>query len=453
MLIDPFGSKDETAPYVSRPAAEEALPGPGRAPAESRLVGPVGPPGIGKSLLLKLMERRLARHAVCVRIEYNRFGSEELWSWVLHELDSRGLFSMERVGENAPRLEKLRGWLGQSPEEPDLSPTEVAMLAQAQELRMRGWRLVLLIDDADALRLDVAERIAELVTRAQGSLAVALAFTTEGELPDVCGPLGRALTIVRYDAPLSPSEALTYLRERLDRAGASRELRACISEERIADLMKRTSGMPRALHGEIALLHLRLSSVRTGDTQDLGRPSYNEPEPVLGEPEHDMTPLATPEVQTLPDLEGDEYGEVDDTRDRGGRRGLRRVVMGLSFATALGLGIWFGAAGYEERLAALPAVSSSADESCDAALEPAGQAASEPVAPAIPQRALPVISTNINATPWATIAIDGIEIGETPLGDIRLEEGVHTFKALMADGRVFTKTVRVTEENARIVFP
>jgi len=454
MLIDPFGSKDETALYVSRPATEEALAELGAGLAESRLVGLVGPPGIGKSLLLKLMERRLARHAVCVRIEYNRFGAEELWNWVLHELDSRGLFSMERVGETAPRLEKLRGWLGQSGEEPELSPTETALLGQAQELRMRGWRLVLLIDDADALRLDVAERIAELVTRAQGSLAVALAFTSDGEIPDVCGPLGRSLAIVRYDAPLSPNEALTYLRERLDRAGASRELRACISEERIGDLMKRTGGMPRALHGEIALLHLRLSSVRTNDTPELGRPSYDEQEAVLGDPEQDIAPVEAAEVQSLPDLEGDEYGEVEVNSGRRERKGVRRAVTGLLFVSALGLGIWFGAAGYEERVGeVLPPVGNGKADTELSIATPSAPAVEPPVAAAAPARALSVISTNINATPWATIAIDGIEIGETPLGDIRLEEGVHTFKATMADGRVFTKVVRVSEENARIVFP
>ncbi len=59
---------------------------------------------------------------------------------------------------------------------------------------------------------------------------------------------------------------------------------------------------------------------------------------------------------------------------------------------------------------------------------------------------------NVNARPWATIQIDGVDFGETPLGDLKLSEGPHRIVARMSDGRVVERTVEVNADTKRIVF-
>jgi hypothetical protein len=63
-----------------------------------------------------------------------------------------------------------------------------------------------------------------------------------------------------------------------------------------------------------------------------------------------------------------------------------------------------------------------------------------------------IVFVNVNATPWATISIDGVEVGETPLGEVPLEIGPHTFRAVMADGRVLEESRNIDRNSTRILF-
>ena len=62
------------------------------------------------------------------------------------------------------------------------------------------------------------------------------------------------------------------------------------------------------------------------------------------------------------------------------------------------------------------------------------------------------IAVGINATPWATIEVDGVEVGETPIAGVPLTPGSHLFRARMPNGRVIEKTVEIGAETRYVTF-
>jgi serine/threonine-protein kinase len=79
------------------------------------------------------------------------------------------------------------------------------------------------------------------------------------------------------------------------------------------------------------------------------------------------------------------------------------------------------------------------------------EVAAEP-GPAAPAPAPEPISVSINATPWASIEIDGDEIGITPLAGVFLAPGDHDFRVTMPDGTILERTVRIAPDNRHIAF-
>ena len=61
-------------------------------------------------------------------------------------------------------------------------------------------------------------------------------------------------------------------------------------------------------------------------------------------------------------------------------------------------------------------------------------------------------AVQINASPWANIEVDGIDLGATPLANIPLLAGEHLFRARMPDGRVIERTVEIGAERRFISF-
>ena len=59
----------------------------------------------------------------------------------------------------------------------------------------------------------------------------------------------------------------------------------------------------------------------------------------------------------------------------------------------------------------------------------------------------------VNATPWATIEIDGKEAGDTPLAGLSLPAGTHLFRARMPDGRAVERRVEIGPDNRFVTFP
>jgi len=72
------------------------------------------------------------------------------------------------------------------------------------------------------------------------------------------------------------------------------------------------------------------------------------------------------------------------------------------------------------------------------------------------QPAAPVVSDvtlHINARPWASIRLDGEEIGLTPLSRSETRLGRHEFEAEFPDGRIVKRVVEVSADSRFISFP
>jgi hypothetical protein len=78
-------------------------------------------------------------------------------------------------------------------------------------------------------------------------------------------------------------------------------------------------------------------------------------------------------------------------------------------------------------------------------------AAREPE-PTPPPPAPEPIAVSINATPWATIEIDGDQIGITPMAGVLLAPGEHRFRVGLPDGTVLERIVRIGPDNRHIAF-
>jgi hypothetical protein len=61
------------------------------------------------------------------------------------------------------------------------------------------------------------------------------------------------------------------------------------------------------------------------------------------------------------------------------------------------------------------------------------------------------VHVHVQALPWATIYVDGVLAGETPLGDLPVAPGLREFRAQMPDGRTLVKRVQV-REGSRVLF-
>lgn len=158
------------------------------------------------------------------------------------------------------------------------------------------------------------------------------------------------------------------------------------------------------------------------------------------------------------------------------RLSLPVLVLGLAFVVGLGSTVlWMqggegpvaepapqsaeqpAASGPEPPAAAPP---TQAEPLARSSPEPAPPPRREPVAAAPPTAAaaavaLPaaeLVPLHINATPWATIRIDGAEAGVTPLSGVSLAPGAHVFEARFPDGRVVVRELEIDAENRFLVF-
>jgi len=84
--------------------------------------------------------------------------------------------------------------------------------------------------------------------------------------------------------------------------------------------------------------------------------------------------------------------------------------------------------------------------------QPSTAMAPSPTPPVAEVPRVAPIPVHINATPWATIEVDGVEIGETPIAGVPLLPGNHVFKAKMPDGRVVERTVQISADSRHVTF-
>jgi len=406
---DPFGLTPDTGAYVPRAATERAVAElVASVQAGGAPIAILGPAGAGKTLLLHLLAERAGPGLRSVYLPNPRFGPEEICTWIARSLGAP-------AGEDAVPL--LRAWL--------------------EHLREQEQACLLLVDDVDAMPEATARWLGQLVADARGGLRLAMAALEGPATTRLLRAFG-GVRCVELGAVMSLDETAEYVNWRLRRADVPESVRARFDASAVEELHRVAQGNPRRLHlaveafarsGSVAVLEDEIAAHadRTGAPPAASAPGAagavasekpdEAPQPVRVEPEHVATP----------------------------RRSHFRAMLLATLAVALlALLLHRGppepkshpAEGTASQEPALPGASPGADP-----------AAAPPLAP--PGDTLPV---NVNASPWARVEIDGIDVGETPLAGISLRPGPHTFRAQLPDGRVVERSVEIDALHRHVVF-
>lgn len=225
---DPFHPASDPAAYVPRPASERALREVELCLRGGALVATlIGPPGIGKTLLLRVLSERLEEDFRVLYLPYPHTAARELCRWALLDLG----------------------------EKPGTDAEGVLLQVAARE----GPPLLLLLDDADALPLGSARRLYELARQAGGRLRLALAGADAQRLERILSMMADELPVVCFDEPMSAEETGEYVLSRLELVEADEATRALFSEQTLATLHRLSHGIP-------AVLHEHAMAVLTGQT-------------------------------------------------------------------------------------------------------------------------------------------------------------------------------------------
>jgi type II secretory pathway predicted ATPase ExeA len=417
-LPDPFALAADPDGYLPRPATEQALAAlettlrEGRRPAAL-----LGPPGLGKTLLLHLVARRLDDRLRSVYLPYAALPLDELCAWSLSLLG----FSQS-------------------------SDTICDLVETGSQLLSRGSGLLLLIDDASAMPLPTARKLGDLVAGSAGALRL-LAAAAEGPSANrMLAATGANVHVVRLIDPMSEEETREYVRARLARARIPASITAHFDAATLRRIHRQSAGIPRRVHSVA-------SAVLRGGTPESDADRVEE-----------RTEAPSIAVNLAPELatSGVREGEIPPAYEAlawaSTPRAEARIEAAPSaravFATALLVGALGVSLSGVRSLLSQPPASVAAPRAPAAAPAPAPapppvqvEAPEPPAAPATS-----TVSVQVNARPWANIEVDGVDFGPTPIAGIPLLAGPHRFRARMPDGRVVEREVAVTAEDRFIVF-
>jgi hypothetical protein len=319
---DGFGLTADPSAYVPRLALESALTALQEAVAASPACAAlVGEPGLGKTLLLRVLAERVEGAFESLYVPFPRLAPHELWAWAAAALGVAG------SGDD-----------------------RVAVLAHAQRSRDDGMGLLLLVDDAGALP---PETRTELIStcRAPG-LALVMAFSTDDGA--LLAQLPADVRRVEMGPPLTLSELRAYVRTRLRRVDPTGIISARLGSTRMTELHEASGGVPARVH---VLLDAWLRGRRVESPAAPARPAARpvalapsaapDPTPAAPDDDDDDVPTEPPasshRVERGPRprsarrrQEEEQRATFFRRRRRGGVRILPAVVLVLLLA-----GVWY----------------------------------------------------------------------------------------------------------------
>jgi type II secretory pathway predicted ATPase ExeA len=198
----------------------------------------IGPPGIGKSIVLRVFGQRMRSDYRVVSIAGGDFDAATLCALLLDQL-------RVDAGDDAER----------------------ALLLTAAEWEARGSALIVQIDDAHELPAATASRLGGLVEACVGLRVVAAAVENH-ESRRLARSLG-ADPPIGLRTPMDLEETQAFLRASLAAGWATPELRALFDAVTVARLHRKAQGIPGDLN-RLAAEHAD-AAVREGFVADPGR--------------------------------------------------------------------------------------------------------------------------------------------------------------------------------------
>jgi type II secretory pathway predicted ATPase ExeA len=269
---DPFGATADPSRYVPREATERALVELERALLDQESPALlVGLPGIGKTLLLRLLRRRLEARLEVIHLPYAALPPAALANWALNEMKVPS--SWDPVGA-------------------------LAIRARNAHLEGRGG-IVLLIDDAEVLPEETARALMDMVRDAEGGLRF-VAAVDEGAADRLDGWLGD-VAWVRLVAPMNADETTQYVHARLQASDLPERAFAAFGPDVLADLYVRSGGIPGRVGAEASALLLRVLRPSTATAvAPSGQVPLDAPDGVL----ESLVPGATPPPDAEPAAQG-----------------------------------------------------------------------------------------------------------------------------------------------------
>lgn len=456
--VDPFSLTANPERYVPRAASERALAE--LSAAVERGEGAVvllGPPGIGKTLLLRVLAERLSPRFRTAYLPYPALPPPAACRWALQALG-------EVVLEDA----------------------EAELLAYARGAAEAGAPVAVLVDDAGSMPAATLRRLVEIAAEARGALRLVFAALGDRSARPELEGIGAKAQWVALEAPMSREETEAYVNARLAAAGVSRELRDRFDARAIDRLHARSEGIPARVHeGATSLLRGRVDEA-PGRAEPAGWKATEEPAPAeeadrarpgaereTPRASDALSPPPSPPVRPAPPAPGKAQAPASGpSREalrpppRAPLRPARRRIAawaGLAGGIVLGLLLWValerggGEVGDWLRSVRAEVGDSGGEGGAPGGAGLEGTARGDLEAPGIRAGGAAgpggePVRVNLNADPWAAVEVDGIDLGLTPLARVPLEPGRHVFRARMPDGRVVERQVVIGPTRRHVTF-
>ncbi len=485
---DPFGSTSDPATYLPREASEAVL----SALVSFLRVGATqlavqGPAGIGKTMMLRLIETRLEGELRSVYVPHPTLPADEMVPWILGLLD-----------------------------EPFAKDPDGALIELARRLEKGGSGLVLLIDDAGSMPAETLRHLAGLAMEGHPALHLVFALPDDSRAERAIAAIPPGIAIVPFMTPMSVDETAEYVGARLARAQVRPEILAGFDAAAMASIHDQAEGLPQLVNHHAMRCLIRLEAgeqaVSPRSEESRERDEGGEVSAALDASLEDPTSESRPEEERADrrrwarsaaaafvvalaiaaaylagrlsqpgelgpstarpaTVEGPSrsvpFGDPRESSEATAESVVERAeealspdspeTMGALTATADGPELAAPVTPSAGEVQALDAPEVQDSGAMDAAQDATVAVEEIPPAPsagesvsrgeAASDAPIPVV---IRAPPGARIEVDAEELGVTPLGDLKLAPGAHWFRATLPNGRVVERMEEVDSSRAQI---